>query len=163
MVFSNVTWLWAQDPLILFISQCFTGFVWAGYELSTFTFLLQATKPSERSRISSYLNIVVALAGFVGGMLGAWLVVSGPQPVHPFFLVFLVSAVLRLISYLVFGPKLKQVVELTPVSAREVLLKASGFKTAWGMTQRLIILRLPFRRKKPKGRPTSDDESQKSS
>jgi MFS family permease len=172
MIFSNVTWLWARSPVILFFSQCFTGFVWAGYELSTFTFLLQATAPHERSRISSYANIIIAISGFTGGMLGAWLVTKGPHPLHPFFLVFITSAILRAAAVLIITPRLKQVIDIAPVRARDVIFKATGFKSAWGLTSRLVILpRLAQRRRrqrrrarnlKPEARSSADGASQKS-
>jgi predicted MFS family arabinose efflux permease len=82
MAFNMIPWLVTKNPIWLFSSQAFTGFVWAGYDLSTFIFLLDATEPRERTQVSSYLNIMVACSGLLGGLVGAGIFELHPHMMH---------------------------------------------------------------------------------
>jgi len=139
MAFNLIPWLITQKPIYLFLSQAFTGFVWAGYEISTFIFLLDATKPNERTQITSYLNILVASFGLLGGLIGAAIFQWHPQSMNPFIIVFIISGILRILALLLFGQKLEEVRVIAPVKASEVFLKATGFKSAMGMTSKLVV------------------------
>jgi len=136
---STVPWAFTGSAFWLFAAQCFSGFLWAGYELATFTFLLNAVSPSERARVVGYSSIIVSAAAFLGGLVGSLIVLYGPVLLHPFALVFLVSAILRLIAMLVFVPQIKEVRTLHAVKTSEVLIQAMGFKSAVGFTRALFV------------------------
>jgi MFS family permease len=145
MPVSILSWAFTRDPGALFMFQLFSGFIWAGYELSTFTFLLDAVKPSERARVASYSSIICTSAALVGGLVGAGIVLSEITIGHEFALVFICSSAIRFLAYILFVPRIDEVRILAPVKASSVILKATGFRPHLGFTNRLIV----FRRKKP--------------
>ncbi len=140
ITFTTVPWLFSQNPWVLFLAQCYTGFVWAGYELSTFTFLLDTTEAEERAELSSYLNILTSTGGFLGGMCGALMFVhrsnTGPRE---YFLVLFASIVMRFVAFALVGWRLKEVRVLGQIKTSEVYFKASGFKSAMGLTSKLVV------------------------
>jgi len=138
--FTTLPWIFTGNPTYLFLSQCYTGIVWAGYEVSTFTFLLDATEPSERAQISSYLNILMGIFGLFGGLLGGGLFAIRHPALNPYMTVFALSGALRILALLSFGLHLKEIRVISAVKARDILFKSTGFKSAMGMTSRLIIL-----------------------
>ncbi|HEX4924811.1 MAG TPA: MFS transporter [Bdellovibrionales bacterium] len=138
--FSTVPWIFTGDPIALFMSQCFSGFLWAGYELATFNFLLDATQPSERARITSYSNMFNSTAALLGAITGVILVHNGPEIYHQYGFIFAVTSFVRMAALMIFTPKLKEVRVISPVRTRDVLIKASGFKSAVGLTSRLVVL-----------------------
>ncbi len=137
-------WAFTNNPYILVGCQLFSGFVWAGYELSTFTFLLDAVRPSERAKVASYSNFISFTAALAGGIVGTLIVSIGPQPLHEYALVFILSCVFRVIAYFTFVPAINEVRVIAPIKTVNVLFKAVGFRTAWGFTNRLVV----FRKKK---------------
>jgi predicted MFS family arabinose efflux permease len=203
MAFVTLPWLFTREPMLLFLAQCYTGFVWAGYELSTFTFLLDATEPEERAQVSSYMHALGATAGLLGGLIGALMFVHTPHswasalgrslgsgvpsplppgfnglsisdfgellqfglgdasrpglasslgsgfahllstglshPLLPYFVVFALSGIIRFIAYWRLGTQLQEVRVIAPVRTSEILFKASGFKSAMGLTSRVVF------------------------
>ncbi len=135
------TWPWAfsSNLKILFVTQCFTGIAWAGYELATFTFLLDATVPEERTMVMSYYNILNTATGFSGGVIGAIYVAFSKDSDFAFRTLFVATAVVRLISFLIYSPYLKEIRILTPMKTADVLLKASGLRANGVLTSKLII------------------------
>lgn len=140
MPFSTLPWVFTGDPLTLFMLQCFSGFLWAGYELATFNFLLDATQPNERARVSSYSNLFTSTAALLGAITGVVLLHNGPILFHQYGFIFLVTSTLRFVALVVFTPKLQEVRVISPVRTRDILLKATGFKSAFGLGSRLVVL-----------------------
>lgn len=136
---STILWAFVGNPVILFFAQCFSGFIWAGYELATFTFLLDAVLPKERARVAMYSSIIVNSSALLGGLTGSAVVLYGPQFLHPFALVFILSGVLRILAFVAFMPHIREVREIAPVRAKDVWLEATGFKSALGLTTRLVV------------------------
>jgi len=139
--FSILPWGFTGDPYLLIVSQLFSGFMWAGYEISTFTFLLDAVRPSDRAKVASYSNFISFSAALVGGIIGTLIVSLGPQPLHEYALVFIVSSVLRLVAYFAFVPSIDEVRIISPVKTADVLIKAIGFRHVWGFTNRIVVFR----------------------
>jgi len=103
-------------PIIFFIimaSEMISGFAWAGFELSTFNYILETVSPPKRARAIAYFNIVFGAAVLVGGLLGSYLAISLPISYHGIsilLMVFIISAVARFMVPLLFLSKLKEVV-----------------------------------------------------
>ncbi len=70
-----VPWLWAlsRTPWQVIPAEIASGFLWAGYGLSSFNFLLALTPPDRRARYTALYQIVVtatlALGAAVGGVI----------------------------------------------------------------------------------------------
>ncbi|MBK9294056.1 MAG: MFS transporter [Oligoflexia bacterium] len=138
--FTTWPWFLTESLTLIFVAQCYTGIVWAGYELATFTFLLDATKPEERTYVISFYNILNSSMGFIGGVIGAIWVAFYKDSFFAFKVLFLTTSLIRLTSYFIFSTRIKEVKVLAPVKASEVFIKASGFKSTLGLMSRLIIL-----------------------
>lgn len=137
---STLPWIFTTDPWVLFGFQCFAGFMWAGYELSTFTFLLDSIKAEERARVTSYANIIISISSVLGGLTGAALVALGPNFWHPYAFIFTVTTVLRLIFYFSFVPKLKEVRLVAHIRTQDVLINIIGFRPSLGLSSRMVVL-----------------------
>ena len=96
--FTTWPWIFFDKYWIILLAQCYTGIVWAGYELSTFTFLLDATETHERTRVTSFFNILNTTAGFLGGVIGALFVTLSKDSVLAFKIVFASTAIIIYIS-----------------------------------------------------------------
>jgi len=102
-------------PIIFFlimIAESISGFAWAGFELTTFTYVLETVTPPKRARCVAYFNILFGVAVLIGGLLGSFLVSNLPKYYHgisTLLMVFLISAIVRFIVPLIFIPKIKEV------------------------------------------------------
>ncbi len=68
--FGAIFWLFTKNPYWLFAVECFSGFAWAGFNLSTSNFVFDATTPQKRTRCLVYLNVFRGIAMFAGATLG---------------------------------------------------------------------------------------------
>lgn len=91
-------WSFIQQPWQAFPLQVFSGFVWAGYNLASFNFLLDMTPEETRPRFVAFRQSLVGLGMALGAGLGGWIAESwGYRPV------FLISAAGRLLATGVFA------------------------------------------------------------
>jgi MFS family permease len=118
-------WVFVKSlPAMLFL-QVFSGFVWAGVNLSTTNYIFDSTEgPRVASTMANFnaLNNVCAFAGSITGGLVATALAGFQLPFlapRNLELVFALSALLRFLVYLLFARGIKEVreVELSP-SAR---------------------------------------------
>lgn len=114
--------LWAASPIVigfgeefilpyLFLVEIFSGIVWAGFSLSTGTFVYHAATRERLALCTAYTNILNALAAFVGALIGGWMSgvdreIFGMQSI---IAVFVLSAILRLIVVAFLLPMFKEV------------------------------------------------------
>ena len=92
----------------LVLVQIFSGFVWAGFNLSTANFIYDAVRKKNISKIFAYFNTVNNVAAFAGSLTGGFLTHLTRLLVIPRFgssnleLIFALSAFMRIIIILVF-------------------------------------------------------------
>ncbi|HYD03656.1 MAG TPA: MFS transporter [Alphaproteobacteria bacterium] len=109
--------VYIQDPTTRFIyllaEEAFSGAVWAAFNLSTSSFLFDATSKNERVKYIAYYNFISGIAVFIGAMLGGVLIGLYPQwkapvvaSVIPF--VFLTTAILRFLVTSIFIGKVRE-------------------------------------------------------
>ncbi len=98
------------------ILQLILGFAWAGFNLSTSNFIFDSINIENRVRAFAYFNALKGSAIFIGSMIGGIIAsfnLSHPllQKIFPttFFLVLLISCLLRLIIHLIFMKRLQEV------------------------------------------------------
>ncbi len=95
--------------LYLFIEEAFSGVIWAGFNLSTSSFLFDATSKEERVKHIAYYNFLVGIAVFLGALLGGELI-----KVYPIWIIstipflFLTSGVLRFVATTVMIKKVRE-------------------------------------------------------
>jgi predicted MFS family arabinose efflux permease len=131
IAFVPLMWLVSQDPYFLFIAQLFSGFAWAGFNLSASNFIYDAASPAKRTRCIAYFNVFNGLSLCLGALLGGYLA----QMTHPGFLKYnimnliLISAMLRMVTAFFLPFKLKEVRDVEKIKSRHLLY--SMLKLRW--------------------------------
>lgn len=124
-------WLVNQNPYFLFVAQLFSGFAWAGFNLSASNFIYDASSPAKRTRCIAYFNVFNGLSLCLGALLGGYLA----QMTHPGFLKYnimnliLISAILRLVTAFFLPFNLKEVRDVEKIKNRHLLY--SMLKLKW--------------------------------
>ncbi|MEM3370087.1 MAG: MFS transporter [Candidatus Woesearchaeota archaeon] len=122
--------LWG-NPYYLFAVNAFSGFVWAGYNLSCSNFMFDSVTPKKRVRAIAYYNIIDGVTMFLGATLGAFLLTRFPSGVSigalslsKYKMVLLLSALARFSIALAYAGRIKEVRLGTPqVGEDELFLK----------------------------------------
>lgn len=95
--------IFIKDPLHIFlyllVEEIISGISWAGFNLSTSSFIFDATSKDERIKYISYYNFLIGIGIFLGAIVGGllinvfpiWIVSSLPY-------VFLTSGILRFLA-----------------------------------------------------------------
>ncbi len=91
-----VAWLWVGAPWHVIPINLLGGFLWSGYLIASFNFLLAVAPADERPRYSALHQIVVMGALAAGAAVGGWMVTQWGYKA-----VFLFSGVGRLVAVLV--------------------------------------------------------------
>lgn len=66
-------WMLVGEPWQVSFINLFSGFLWAGFNIATFNFLLAATPELRRPRYVALFNTVVGLSNAAGAALGGWI------------------------------------------------------------------------------------------
>ena len=129
IVLVPLLWVLSGNFYYLALVEMFSGFAWAGFNLSVITYLFDAVTPQKRARCVAYHSIVIATLSFVGGIVGANAANNlGPlfSPDQPYLTVFAFSALLRTIAVLLLFSALKEVRVVKPISERQLFFKSLG-------------------------------------
>lgn len=112
IAFIPLLWITTAAFPALLLFQLFSGIAWAGFNLASSNYMLEATSSKSRTRPIAYFNLLNNVAIFVGGIAGAFLLwLAGlviASPAAPFLIVFGVSGVLRLSAASIARPKLRE-------------------------------------------------------
>lgn len=108
----SLWWLLSSNYYWLLFAEAYSGFVWAGFELASFNFLLDTITPAKRTRYVAYYNVLNGTALFLGAILGGLLIKYGDMFWSGYLMVFLVSGVLRYATSFYFLPRMKEVREV---------------------------------------------------
>jgi MFS family permease len=137
-------------PYLFFDSKWFiwgfafySGSTWAGYNLSNFNQMLNATDKSHRSQYLAFFSLTGGLIGFAFSMAGGWLASHLP-PIFGSSLrsLFLFSGVIRIGIFLTLFGKLREYRDTLPRRRDEVVMEFPGVR--WGHGLFRFALR-PFR------------------
>lgn len=95
--------------IFLLVEEIFAGIAWAAFNLSTSSFLFDATTPKERIRYISYYNFLVGLGIFLGATLGGLLTKIYPVWItSSLTLILLTSGILRLLVTVLLIRKVRE-------------------------------------------------------
>jgi len=108
----SLWWIFSSNYYWLLFAEAYSGFVWAGFELASFNFLLDTIIPEKRTRYIAYYNVLNGTALFLGALAGGLLIKYGDILWSGYLMVFLVSGVLRYATSFYFLPKMKEVREV---------------------------------------------------
>ncbi|MBU4502687.1 MAG: MFS transporter [Nanoarchaeota archaeon] len=104
-----ILWVLNADVAYLIILQLFSGFVWSGFELISFNFVLDTTTHDNRATFVSYYSVLNGVAIFIGGVIGSIIVKYNNVFWSKYLWIFIVSGVLRYIIGILLIPRLRDV------------------------------------------------------
>ncbi len=130
---SFIPLLWLASPLIikyfpfillpyLILVEVFSGFAWAGFNLSSSNFVYDAVTRQRMALCVSYYNIIEGIGVFIGATLIGGLITSRSFiffSLNPILFVFLLSGIARLIVALIMNVKIKDVRQVKKFGIKE--------------------------------------------
>jgi MFS family permease len=144
--FVPLGWVPSHSLWWLTIMQIFSGFAWAGFQLSSGVFIYDAAPPQNRTRYIALYNSLIYLGVSVGSLTGGIVAPLLPPIMGSYFLsIFAVSGAARLAVALFFLPRIKEVRKVPQIEASELLF--SDFQRPW-INQAYGYMANHFRRRK---------------
>ena len=130
-------WLVSNKFIYLAFVMAFSGFVWAGFNLTSSNFLFDAVSPRKRARCAAFYNIFIGVSNFVGAFIGGLLLKILPTP--SFFVsniqtLFLISGILRLLPAIFFLPKVKEPRETEKIKKTRLLFSIVAYEPVQKLT-----------------------------
>ena len=127
-------YLFFTDQYAVWMLNLSSGVAWAGYNLVSFNHLLGASENKDRARLFAYAAVITGLVVFAMTLLGGILATRLPQ----WFAwrlqsLFLLSAVLRLMTFSWFFPRLHEYVPPTGVGAQDLFNEMPGYRVGLGL------------------------------
>lgn len=119
-------WILSTNVFYLICVQILSGFIWSGFNISTFNFIFDTVSPSKRVRCVSYCNVFNGLAIFLGASFGGWLLKFGSMFWSNFILLLIASGTGRLLSSFVMLPEIKEVRWVKKASERKLLMSITS-------------------------------------
>jgi len=143
-----VMWLFSANLYYLLGVQSLSGLLWAGFSLASGNYLYDLIPSQRRVTFLSFHNILTNIGVFLGALLGGYLGASLPQSMviagqtfqwHSALLgVFLISACVRLLVALLFLHRLQEVRDVRPMTATQLIFRATRFNALFGMVYDVI-------------------------
>jgi MFS family permease len=128
--FVPIGWVLSPSLWWLIMMQIFSGFAWAGFQLSSGVFVFDATPAQDRTRYIALYNALIFLGVSMGALVGGVLAPHLPPLMGSYFLsIFVVSGVARLAVSLFFLKRIKEVRQVPRIEARALLF--SDFQRPW--------------------------------
>ena len=115
--------------IYLILAETFSGFYWAGFNLSSVNFVYDAVTKERMALCFCYYNIIVAIGTFIGAVLGGILtsysIIFG---ISSILFAFIISGVLRFIFYLMTVPQIKEVRPVKDINInKKIQTKVKGY------------------------------------
>ncbi|MDD5065679.1 MAG: MFS transporter [bacterium] len=121
IILPSLLWAFLRNIYFILPIQIFSGFVWAGFNLTTFNFIFDLVKKediSSATAITTSLNNIMAFLGSViAGLIShftpgiTWL----PFSALNLEIIFLISFLFRALTVLIFLPSFREVKQTEPV------------------------------------------------
>jgi len=128
--FVALGWALSHNLWWLTVMQIFSGFAWAGFQLSSGVFIFDAAPQQNRTRYIALYNSLIFLGVSLGSLTGGIVAPLLPPFMGSYFRsIFIVSGVARLAVALFFLPRIKEVRRVPQIEARELLF--SDFQRPW--------------------------------
>ncbi|PIV69052.1 MAG: hypothetical protein COS07_02110, partial [Candidatus Aenigmarchaeota archaeon CG01_land_8_20_14_3_00_37_9] len=117
-----ILWIFSSDIIYLILVQIFSGFIWSGFQISTFNFIFDNVSPPKRVRCVSYYNVLNGIAIFLGASFGGFLLRFGSMFWSNFILILMVSSAARFLSSFIMLPMIKEVKWVKKVSEQKLII-----------------------------------------
>lgn len=105
--------------IYLIILELFAGFMWAGFNLSYSNFVYDVIVKKEKTHLcSAYFNVLHAVGVFLGAIIGSLIISFNINLffVSSIFFIFFLSALSRVVAYLIMTPKINEVRDVQNVT-----------------------------------------------
>jgi MFS family permease len=129
-------WLFSSNPAYLMLVQIWAGFSWSGVTLCSGNFIYDAVTPQKRVRCIAYFNVINGVAIFLGSSIGGFLASRLP-PLFGYRLLslFALSFIGRLVFYLLFSRRFREVRPAHDVSLQDLFFSVVGIRPLVGPVQ----------------------------
>lgn len=154
-----ILWLFSKEVYWILLIQVYAGFVWAGFEISSFNFIFDCTSPQKRQICVAYFHVLNGIAVFLGAIVGAFFikyaldyipVFAAKYFLSVYYIVFLLSGIFRYVTTLLLVPKLKEMRKVEPISYKDLLMQVMYIGPGnIGIVHRLLTFN-GYRKKKEK-------------
>ena len=147
-----ILWVFSKEVPYIILIQIYSGFVWAGFDISSSNFIFDTTTPEKRATCIAYYNVLNGVSISIGAVIGGLIVRYNYLFWSKYLLVFIISFISRYIASFIFIPKLKEVREVEHVPYRKLVLEIITSMHTMGLVHRLVT----FRRTKRKHKQRAD-------
>jgi MFS family permease len=144
-----VLWLFSKNNLYLILIQMYSGFVWAGFEISSFNFVFDTTTPAKRATCVAYYNVLNGVAIFIGAVIGGIIVKYNNVFWSKYLFVFLLSGILRYAASFAFIPKIREVRSVEHIPYHQLFFHIITTMPTSGLIYNMVV----FIKKKKKVKP----------
>ena len=132
-------WVVSRNPVYLVITQVFSGFLWAGYNLSASNFIFDAVEKEKRVRYISYFNVLNGLLLSTGAIIGGLIVnLLPPLQGYKILSLFVISSLLRLACAITIPLKLREVRRVENISSNHMFFSLIGIRPLIGIQRKTI-------------------------
>jgi len=117
-----ILWILHPSPIyLIFVPALIGGIAWGGFALATGNFIYDNVKKQKRSLAVSYYNMLWGIGVFAGAGVAALLIKYLPTWIfEPIILIFLLSAIVRMVAVAWWVPKLKEVRKTRNLSTKRL-------------------------------------------
>ncbi len=106
---------------LLFVPSLISGIGWAGFNLASQNMIYDNVSREKRGLVLSYFNLLNGIGIFFGAGAGSLLIkYLNTSFIQPIFLIFIISTLLRLLSIIIFAPRIKEVRVKKKKSIKEI-------------------------------------------
>lgn len=141
-------WLLSTSFLWILCVQALSGLSWAGFTLSATAYVFDLTPSEHRTALFAGHSVLAAIATFAGACTGAALAGALPTQFEingttyslltPLYGVFLCSCLLRLVTALVFLPRLREVRRVRQMSMGGVIFRVTRIRPVSGLVVDIV-------------------------
>ncbi len=131
-------WIFNQTPIYLIMAQVFSGFMWAGFNISSTNFVYDAVTPEKRTRCIAYFNLINGTALCMGALIGGFMIKWLP-PVfgYKMLALFIFSSFMRFMIGAIMPLKLKEVRPVENISNNSLFFSIIGVRPMLGMDKKM--------------------------
>jgi predicted Zn-dependent protease len=124
---SPLCWIISRNPVFLIPVEMFSGFLWAGFNLCTSNFIMDAVTPAKRTRCMAYFTLINGIGLAAGAIIGGYLIHFLPPLFHYKILtLFLISGGLRIAAGLWLPRHIKEVRPVDGISNPQLFFSMLG-------------------------------------
>lgn len=157
---SPIMWLLSAELWWILVIQLYSGFVWAGFNLASTNFMFDAVTPPKRARCAAYQALVNGAFVVAGSLLGGFTAdaltalgrfsVGGVEVTSPLLILFLISAVLRVVAAWLLLPQFQEVRPVEQIAHRHLVFQITNLRPLSGATFSVMSGFLQRRRRPPR-------------